>query len=69
MASAKACIEAHCKWCIYDDTEPGSWRQQVEDCTAIDCALYPVRPVTIATVHSNRKTRKKDPKLINVLHL
>ena len=43
--SLRACINQHCKDCIYDKTNGGTWRQQVEDCTVTKCALYPVRPV------------------------
>lgn len=45
MAGLRASINAFCKWCIYDPNGGGgSWRQQVEACTATDCPLYPVRP-------------------------
>ena len=43
--SLRACINQHCKDCIYDETNGGTWRQQVEDCTVTKCALYLVRPV------------------------
>ena len=70
MASAKACIEAFCKDCIYDDTQPGSWRQQVEDCQMEDCALFPVRPMTIATIHGKRKKRPtEDETLIATVNI
>ena len=58
MASAKKCIAEFCKGCIYDETQPGSWRQQVEDCPSEkSCPLWPVRPLTIATINANRKKR------------
>ena len=57
MASAKKCIAEYCKSCTYDQTQPGSWRQQVEDCTLVNCPLFPVRPMTIATINANRKKR------------
>lgn len=41
----RASINAHCKSCIYDKAEPGTWRQQVEACTVTSCALYPHRPL------------------------
>jgi len=67
MASAKACIARFCKECIYDPTETGSWRQQVENCTITSCPLYSVRPLTTATVHDKRKSRLlSDGKLILV---
>ena len=44
--SFKKCVEAFCKNCIYDPLAGGgTWRQQVGDCPAKDCALYPVRPL------------------------
>lgn len=57
MASFKKCIEEYCKVCSFDQFSAGSWRQQVEDCTVKTCKLYPVRPMTIATINSNRNKR------------
>ena len=37
-------INAKCKDCIYDPLDRGTWRQQVEACTFIDCPLYEYRP-------------------------
>lgn len=59
MASLKAAINAMCKQCIYDKAEPGTWRDQVENCQAVTCALYEVRPMTGATINANRKPRKR----------
>ena len=43
--SLRASIDAYCRWCIWDaGSGGGTWRQQVTDCTAADCPLYPVRP-------------------------
>jgi hypothetical protein len=42
----KAKITAKCIECIYDPIQMGSWRKQVENCTAPDCPLFSVRPVT-----------------------
>ena len=43
-------INANCIDCVYEQTEPGSWLQQVEECGASDCCpLYPVRPKRKAT--------------------
>ena len=40
-------VDAKCIECVYDDIGGnGSWRQQVEDCTAKSCPLYDVRPKT-----------------------
>ena len=57
MASLKKCIEQHCKNCTYDNHQPGTWREQIEDCTVKSCALWVVRPVTVATINLNRKHR------------
>ena len=50
MTPQKA-INNKCKECIYDPDGygNGSWRQQVEDCTATDCPLFTLRPVTQET--------------------
>ncbi len=56
MASLKKCIEAKCKDCTYDHKAPGSWRDQVEQCTVRSCALWEVRPVTVITLNARRKT-------------
>ena len=39
-------IDAKCIDCIYDPYSAGTWRKQVEDCTAPDCPLYPIRPLS-----------------------
>lgn len=44
--SRAAAINAFCKQCIYDKTQPGNWRQQVEACTAKSCPLYEYRPIS-----------------------
>ena len=43
-----AAINAMCCMCIYDPDALGcgSWRKQVEDCTATTCPLYKYRPCT-----------------------
>lgn len=41
----KARIDAFCCSCIYDPYDKGTWRKQVENCTAPNCPLYEVRPV------------------------
>ena len=47
--SMRRAINAKCKECIYDPIGGnGTWRQQVEACTAPDCPLYPLRPVSRA---------------------
>lgn len=42
--SLRGAIDSMCKQCIYDKNAAGTWKKQIEDCTATDCALYPVRP-------------------------
>lgn len=47
MASLRKAINDKCRECIYDAIGGGgTWRQQVEACTAYKCPLYPVRPVS-----------------------
>lgn len=57
MASLKKCIEAKCKDCTYDQAAPGTWRDQVEECRVTACPLWPVRPMTTATVIAVRKAK------------
>ena len=40
----KGKIDAFCVSCIYDPRVAGTWRLQVQLCTAKDCPLYSVRP-------------------------
>jgi hypothetical protein len=40
----RAAIDAKCRDCIYDDEAPGTWREQVAQCSSIRCALWPDRP-------------------------
>jgi hypothetical protein len=37
-------INLMCKQCIYDKSAEGTWRKQVELCTADTCPLYKYRP-------------------------
>lgn len=46
MNSLRKAIDTKCRECIYDDKSTGTWLKQVEECTAIGCPLYPVRPQT-----------------------
>lgn len=66
MANFKACISAYCKACIYDNAEPGSWREQTENCKVTQCELWTVRPMTTATIAANRKPRSKEG--IQIVH-
>jgi hypothetical protein len=66
MASLKKCIEQKCKDCTYDHAAPGTWREQTELCTVRACALWPVRPMTVATITLNRKTRIGGSEELNI---
>lgn len=60
MSRTKA-INDYCKGCIYDQKAPGTWREQVEACRSEKtCPLWPYRPVSVATVNTNRKSRTDD---------
>ncbi len=37
-------INAKCRECIHDDAAPGTWREQVAQCSVPRCRLWPVRP-------------------------
>lgn len=40
----RAAVDAKCKDCIYDpQCGLGTWREQVAQCPAVDCPLWPVR--------------------------
>lgn len=44
--SLRKAINAKCKDCIHDPKSGlGTWRHQVERCTAKTCPLWPVRPI------------------------
>ena len=49
----RAAINAMCKQCLYDPRAEGlgTWRQQIEACTATDCPLYAYRPTSRGTAH------------------
>jgi hypothetical protein len=60
MSRTKA-INDYCKGCIYDKKAPGTWREQVEACTSEGrCALWPYRPISVATVNTKRKIKSDD---------
>jgi len=45
--SLRAAINAKCKDCIYDPKSGlGTWRQQVQGCTSVNCPLWAVRPLS-----------------------
>jgi hypothetical protein len=59
MSRTKA-LNEKCKQCIYDPACSGTWREQVENCTTTSCPIWQHRPMTVATVNMNRKTREAD---------
>ncbi len=59
--SRRLAIARMCKECIYDSVGgTGTWRQQIEDCTAPKCPLYPVRPLADHT-RRDEIAREKGP--------
>lgn len=58
-AKLRRAINTHCKNCIYDRAEPGTWRMQVKNCTVTTCALHPYRPKPIRSVFSNPVGKNK----------
>ena len=42
--SLRLAVNAQCYDCIYDKSDVGTWRQQVEACPSINCPLYCQRP-------------------------
>lgn len=57
MASLKDAIRAKCKDCCYDPLDHGTYLQQIENCNVKSCALWPVRPMTVATINLVRKSK------------
>jgi hypothetical protein len=45
--SLRLAVNAQCYDCIYDKSDAGTWRQQVEACPSINCPLYCLRPKPI----------------------
>jgi len=43
-------VNAHCVTCVYDDLEPGTWRQQVAQCSVSSCPIWEVRAKSKSTV-------------------
>lgn len=54
--SRKQAIDQKCKDCNYDPLDRGTWRQQIERCTATDCPLWEYRPKSRAKSDSVAKT-------------
>lgn len=57
--SLKTCIDEMCKKCSYEQDAPGTWRQQIEGCCGRSCELYNVRPLTTASQHEVKLSRRK----------
>lgn len=49
--SLRKAINDMCRRCSYDALDVGTWRAQVEACSADDCPLWPYRP---------RRTKKSE---------
>ncbi len=47
MTSLRTAVDSKCRECIYDVGAIGTWRQQIQDCTAKKCPLYKHRPLPI----------------------
>lgn len=52
--SPQQAINAFCRSCLYDEADTGSWRAQIERCTATKCPLFAFRPLTHATLEGKR---------------
>lgn len=49
-------VDSNCVNCIYDELEPGTWRQQVEGCTVSYCSLWAVRAKSRSAAEIGRTT-------------
>lgn len=59
--SLRAAINAKCKDCIYDPKcGGGTWREQVAQCSAANCPLWPVRPAPTSGPFGNPPRRPED---------
>lgn len=46
--SLRNAVNAKCRECTHDAAAPGTWREQVAQCSVIRCALWPVRPAPVS---------------------
>lgn len=53
--SPRKAIRINCKECIYDPEDKGTWLEQVEACTIIECIFYEHRPLTGKTKQMRRE--------------
>ena len=59
--SLRKAINDKCRWCIYDPKSGGgTWREQVANCSAITCPLWPVRPAPGSGPLANPPRRAED---------
>lgn len=56
VKSRKAAIEQHCRDCIFDPNASGTWREQVGNCTSINCSLRPFRPTPLTGTKKKRSS-------------
>jgi len=53
--SPQKAIFNHCKNCIYDTAEKGTWIEQVENCKITQCEFYEHRKLTSKTRRLQRE--------------
>ena len=59
--SLRAAIDAKCKDCIYDPLcGGGTWREQVAQCSSVDCPLWPYRPMPRSGPFAGAPRRPED---------
>ena len=44
LSSLRTAIDAKCRGCTYDEAAPGTWREQVAQCSCLNCPLWAHRP-------------------------
>lgn len=62
MSKTKS-LHMMCKSCIYDKAAPGTWREQVENCSSSHCPLWQHRPMTTATITLHRQSKTLDSEI------
>jgi len=57
----RSIIDAKCKDCIYDPKcGGGTWREQIAQCSSIDCPLWPIRTEPEGGRFADPPRRKED---------
>ena len=57
--SLRTAIDAMCRSCIYDaESGNGTWREQVQQCSSGNCALHPVRPLSVKAQKGNSEAQR-----------